>query len=128
MIGSDAVDYRQRFRAIATSYVRFAATDAALLDLMFSTKNGNASEGLRAASERLFTAFGDLIDRGTAAGELRPRDPHRLRLLFAAIMQGIAALVGTRRISAEDGDSLIDDAISLLVHDRGPGEVAPPIR
>ncbi|MBD3002652.1 MULTISPECIES: TetR/AcrR family transcriptional regulator [unclassified Streptomyces] len=116
VIGSDAADYKQRFRAIATAYVRFAVTDAALLDLMFTAKNGNAPEGLRAASERLFAAFGDLIERSTEAGELRPQDPYRLQLLFAAVMQGIASLVTTRRISAEDGDSLVDDAISLLVH------------
>lgn len=116
VIGSDAADYKQRFRAIATAYVHFAVTDAALLDLMFTAKNGNAPEGLRAASERLFAAFGDLIERSTEAGELRPQDPYRLQLLFAAVMQGIASLVTTRRISAEDGDSLVDDAIALLVH------------
>ncbi|GAA2329268.1 TetR/AcrR family transcriptional regulator [Streptomyces violaceusniger] len=115
VIGSDAADYKQRFRAIATAYVHFAVTDAALLDLMFTAKNGNAPEGLRAASERLFAAFGDLIERSTEAGELRPQDPYRLQLLFAAVMQGIASLVTTRRISAEDGDSLVDDAIALLV-------------
>ncbi|MFS7879598.1 TetR/AcrR family transcriptional regulator [Streptomyces asiaticus] len=115
VIDSDAADYKQRFRAIATTYVHFAVTDAALLDLMFTGKNGNAPEGLRTASERLFSAFGDLIDRGAEAGELKPQDPQRLQLLFAAVMQGIAALVSTRRITAEEGDSLIEDAVSLLV-------------
>ncbi|MBA6437318.1 MULTISPECIES: TetR/AcrR family transcriptional regulator [Streptomyces] len=117
VIDSDAADYKQRFRAIATTYVHFAVTDAALLDLMFTGKNGNAPEGLRTASERLFSAFGDLIDRGAEAGELKPQDPQRLQLLFAAVMQGIAALVSTRRITAEEGDSLIEDAVSLLVRD-----------
>ncbi|MFR0355145.1 TetR/AcrR family transcriptional regulator [Streptomyces sediminimaris] len=117
VIASDAVDYKQRFRAIATSYVHFAVTDAALLDLMFTAKNDDPPEGLRAASERLFAAVGDLIDRSAEAGELGPRDPYRLQLLFAAIMQGIASLVSARRISAQDGDALIDDAVSLLVRD-----------
>jgi AcrR family transcriptional regulator len=113
--GSDAVDYKQRLRAAATFYLHFAVTDAALLELMFTAKNGNdASEALRAASERLFAAFGDLIDRSIRAGELRPQDPYRLQLLFAAIMQGIASLVSTRRVSADDGDALIDDALCLL--------------
>ncbi|MER7836033.1 TetR/AcrR family transcriptional regulator [Streptomyces sp. NPDC096040] len=114
-IGSDAVDYRQRLRAAAAAYVRFAVTDTALLDLMFTAKNGNAPEELRVASERLFATIRDLIDRGTRAGELEPQDPYRLQLLLAALMQGIAVLVGTRRISTEDGASLVDDAISLLV-------------
>lgn len=114
----NAGNYEQRFRAVATAYVRFAVTDAALLDLMFTAKNGDAPEGLRVASERLFAAFGELIRRGTEAGELAPQDPYRLTLLFAATMQGIAVLVGTRRISSEDGDRLIHDAVSLLVHGR----------
>jgi AcrR family transcriptional regulator len=117
-IGSDAVDYKRRFRAAAVAYVHFAVTDTALLDLMFTAKNGTAPEGLRVASERLFAAFGDLIDRSTKAGELKPKDPYRLQLLFAAIMQGIAVLISTRRISTEDGASLIDDAISLLVREQ----------
>ncbi|GAA2879862.1 TetR/AcrR family transcriptional regulator [Streptomyces mexicanus] len=117
VIASDAANYRQRLRAAAASYVHFAVTDAALLDLMFTAKNGNPPESLRAASERLFAAVGELIDRGIAAGELTPQDPRRLQLLFAAVMQGIASLVTSGRISAQDGDLLIDDAISLLVHD-----------
>ncbi|MEU0970602.1 TetR/AcrR family transcriptional regulator [Streptomyces sp. NPDC005917] len=117
-IGSDAVDYKQRFRAAAAAYVRFAVTDSALLDLMFTAKNGNAPEGLRVASERLFATLRDLIDRSTEAGELKPQDPYRLQLLLAAVMQGIAVLVSTRRISTEDGASLIDDAISLLAREQ----------
>ncbi|MFD7992604.1 TetR/AcrR family transcriptional regulator [Streptomyces mexicanus] len=117
VIASDAANYRQRLRAAAASYVHFAVTDAALLDLMFTAKNGNPPESLRAASERLFAAVGELIDRGIAAGELTPQDPRRLQLLFAAVMQGIASLVTSGRISAQDGDLLIDDAISLLVHE-----------
>jgi AcrR family transcriptional regulator len=117
VMASDAANYRQRLRAAAAAYVHFAVTDAALLDLMFTAKNGNPPEGLRAASGRLFAAVGDLIDQSIAAGELEPQDPHRLQLLFAAVMQGIASLVTSGRISAQDGDLLIDDAISLLVHD-----------
>jgi AcrR family transcriptional regulator len=117
-ISSDAVDYKQRFRAAAAAYVHFAVTDTALLDLMFTAKNGNAPEGLRVASERLFATFRNLIDRSIKAGELKPQDPHRLQLLLAAVMQGIAVLVSTRRISTEDGTSLIDDAISLLVREQ----------
>jgi AcrR family transcriptional regulator len=117
VIGSDAVDYKQRFRAAAAAYVHFAVTDTALLDLMFTAKNGNAPEGLRVASERLFATFRDLIDRSTKAGVLKPQDPYRLQLLLAAVMQGIAVLVSTRRISTEDSASLIDDAISLLVRE-----------
>jgi AcrR family transcriptional regulator len=47
VVGSDAVDHKQRFRAAAAAYVHFAVTDTALLDLMFTTKNDNAPEGIR---------------------------------------------------------------------------------
>jgi AcrR family transcriptional regulator len=118
VIASDAVDYKQRLRAAAAAYVHFAVTDTALLDLMFTAKNGNAPEGLRVASERLFATYRDLIERSTKAGELKPQDPYRLQLLLAAIMQGIAVLVITRRVSTQDGTSLIDDAMSLLVREQ----------
>jgi len=36
-------DYQARFRATATAYVRFATRDAALLELMFASKNREQS-------------------------------------------------------------------------------------
>jgi AcrR family transcriptional regulator len=118
-------DYQARLRAAATAYVRFATRDAALLDLMFTAGNagppaaGNAGDAaLREASERLFTTVGDLITQGRQTGELPEGDPERLRLLLVAMLQGIAALVTSGRVRAEQVDTLIADAVALFTDRR----------
>jgi AcrR family transcriptional regulator len=111
-------DYQARLRAAATSYVRFAARDAALLELMFAAKNAGQPDALREASARLFTAVGDLIGQGQQAGTLPPGDPERLRLLLIATLQGIAALVTSGRAPARQIDALITDAVALFTPNR----------
>ena len=111
-------DYEARLRAAATAYVRFAVRDAALLDLMFAAKNAAPSEGLREASERLFTAVGELIGQGQQAGALPPGDPERLLLLLVATLQGMAALVTSGRAPAGQTDALITDAVALFTRSR----------
>jgi len=98
--------------------VRFAIRDAALLELMFGAKNAQPPDTLRAAADRVFIAFGDLIDQGQQAGVLPPGDPERLRLLLVAAMQGIASLVTSGRVQPEQVDPLIADAIALFTHHR----------
>ena len=111
-------DYEARLRAVAAGYVRFAIRDAALLELMFGAKNANVEPPgtLRAAAERVFSAFGDLIDTGQQAGVLPPGDPERLRLLLVATLQGIAALVTSGRVQPGQVDPLIADAVALFTH------------
>lgn len=108
-------DFGQVLRAVGTAYVRFAVTDAALLELMFAAKGGaDPSQGVLGAVDGLVAAFGALIDTGVAAGWVRSANPYRTKLLFAATMQGIASLVAAGRITAEQGDDLIVDATDLL--------------
>ena len=117
-IDNAGVDYRARLRAAAAAYVRFAARDAALMDLMFAAKNAAGSGGPLDAAERLFAVIGDLIGQGQQAGTLPPGDPYRLQLLFGATLQGIAALVTSGRIPPGQADALITDAIALFSQDQ----------
>jgi len=121
-------DYQARLRAVATTYVRFATRDAALLELMFAAKNAgpgakNAGPGavngeppaaLREASERLFGTVGELIRQGQRTDELPAGDPERLLLLLVATLQGIAALTTSGRVRADQTDALIADAVALF--------------
>jgi AcrR family transcriptional regulator len=115
-------DYPARLRAAATAYVRFAARDAALTELMFAAKNAAGSSGPREAAARLFTIIGDLIEQGQHAGALPPGDPHRLQLLFGATLQGIATLVTSGRIPPGQADTLITDAIALFTRGQPTAE------
>lgn len=60
-------DVAARVQAGASAYVRFATSDAALLEVMFANKNTHRTDAVRQASSRLFGAAGDLIK---AAGRL----------------------------------------------------------
>jgi AcrR family transcriptional regulator len=107
-------DYQARLRAAVTAYVRFATRDAALVDLMFSIKNAGQSAALAETSGRLFAIVDDLIGQGQQADTLPPGDTERLRLLLAAVLQGIAALITSGRVPAGQADALITDAVALF--------------
>jgi AcrR family transcriptional regulator len=117
-VNSAGEDFPARLQAASTAFVRFAARDAALVDLMFTAKNAGQSAGLSEASEHLFATVGDLIAQGQQAGALPPGSPERLRLLLVAVLQGIAVLVASGRAAPAQGDALIADAVALFA--RGP--------
>jgi AcrR family transcriptional regulator len=115
-------DIPGQLRAVATVYVRFATENAALMELMFTTKSaalpGAQPGGVQDASMHLFTVVGDLIRRGQAAGQLPPGDPEQLRLLLIATVQGIASLVSSGRAGPGQAGALIAEAVTLYT--RGP--------
>jgi AcrR family transcriptional regulator len=107
-------NYDARLRAAVTAYVRFATHDAALLDLMFAAKGAGQAAVAPESSAPLFATVADLIAEGQQAGRLPPGDPEGLRLLLAAVLQGIAALVTSGRARPDQTDALITDAVALF--------------
>lgn len=109
---------RAQFDRIARTYVDFAVDDAALMELMFATKGSAAAPAVGQAAVRLFA----VLD-----ASLGPADPEdttgargRFTLLFAATMQGIAALVASGRVPRATGDTLVTDAMeSMLTSELG---------
>lgn len=92
-------DLTGRLRAVARAYVGFAVTDPGLMDLMFSTKGTGAPQHVQAAAGRLFSTFASLFEEDLRAGRIAGSDPERTRLLFVAVLQGIASLISSRRIA-----------------------------
>ena len=107
-------DYEAQLRAAATTYIRFATRNAALLELMFAAKRGEQSAALQDAFGRLYAAVDGMVRRAQQAGKLQRGDPDRLRLLLFATMQGIAALVTSGAVSSGQVDGLIADAVALF--------------
>ena len=74
-------DYEARLRAVAVEATCASrSVTPPCWELMFGAKNAEPPETLRAAAERVFTAFGDLIDQGQAgrrayAGRSRTSPP-----------------------------------------------------
>ncbi|MCW2870846.1 MAG: TetR family transcriptional regulator [Streptomyces oryziradicis] len=81
----------------------------------FATKVDGPSEAVRSAAERLFDTMTDIMSAGVEAGAYDARDVGRLTLAPAATVQGISALVASRRITTPQGEALIDDAITLFL-------------
>ncbi|WP_335974522.1 MULTISPECIES: TetR/AcrR family transcriptional regulator [Streptomycetaceae] len=106
-------DFGAQLRAVATSYVRFATEHAALLGLMMSVKQDEGPD--TKTYERPYVLIDELVRRGHASGGLRPGDPERLLLIVLATFQGIAALVTSRRMPADQVDAIIADAVALFV-------------
>lgn len=81
-LASEQDDVAGRLRAAARAYVRFAVTDAALLELMFAAKNAGPSDSVLRAAEQLFVVFGGLMEVGIATGQIRSENalPHAIAL------------------------------------------------
>lgn len=105
-------DLAARFRAVAHAYVDFAIDDAALMELMFQAKGSNGAT--RESAATLFTVLdGVMGPRPTDGGDEEARTA--FKMLFAATMQGIAALVASRRIERRDADGLIQAATGMML-------------
>jgi AcrR family transcriptional regulator len=114
--GSAGEDYEARLRAVGLAYVRFAVSDAALLELMFTGKEREQAGVLHEASDRAFSVILELIEEGQAGGALEPGEPERVGLLLFATMQGVAALVTVGIVEPAQVDSLVADAIGRFLH------------
>jgi len=112
---STGTSFEEAVQRVARAYVDFAVQDAALMELMFAAKTDHASEAVERAAAGLFATFDELLDQHRLAEPMSPHDRQRFGLLFAAAVQGTASLVGSRRISADQGAALVDDATGILV-------------
>lgn len=110
--------FEARLRAMAAAYVRFAVENGALLELMLASAKAGASVPVPGAAERPYAILGQLIRHGHETGELRPGDPERLRLIILATFQGIAGLVSSGGVPAEQADALVTDATALFTRGR----------
>jgi AcrR family transcriptional regulator len=113
-------EYPEVLRATARAYVSFAATNAALVDLMFAAKMDAPPESLLAAAERLFATISDIIREGIPAGAFAEDQIERVTLLMSATMLGISTFVAAGRATGPQADVMIDDAITQFLNGRLP--------
>lgn len=113
-LAGTADDLAARFRAVAHAYVDFAIDDAALMELMFQAKGSGAHGVASESAATLFTVLdGAVGSRPEDGGDEEARTA--FKMLFAATMQGIAALVASRRIARAHGDGLVDAAADMML-------------
>jgi AcrR family transcriptional regulator len=105
-------DFEVRLRETGAAYIRFATRDPALLELMFAGKHRDDAAVLQEAAERAFAVMLELIVQGQADGRLEPGDPERVGLVLFATIQGIASLLTSGMVPAEQLDELLTDSIA----------------
>ena len=103
-----------RFNRVARAYVDFAVQDAALMELMFQAKATGRHGGVHAAAGALFAVL-DSSMGPPPVGSSDDGSRDLFKMLFAATMQGIAALVASGRIDRPEGDRLVDAAMVMML-------------
>jgi AcrR family transcriptional regulator len=114
----DAFD--ARLQALARSYLAFATNHAALLELMFATKQRHESAALNAAASRSLVTLLDVIGEAQATGELVPGDRTRVATPIFATLQGLTAMVNGGMLDAGQLDEAVTVAIEQLLHGLRP--------
>jgi AcrR family transcriptional regulator len=104
--------FPDRLQATAAAYIQFAVEDAELLDLMFTGKHRESADMLVEAADRAFAVLFELISQGQGEGALEPGDPKHVGLVLFATVQGLAALVTSSMVAADQLDWLLPEAIA----------------
>ncbi|OOB89556.1 TetR/AcrR family transcriptional regulator [Rathayibacter sp. VKM Ac-2630] len=102
--------FPERFRRVGRAHVAFAVEHAALMELMFRLGAGGGP--VQEAAARLFQVLDGALTGGPSGD---PGARERFQRLFAASVQGTAALVIAQRVTPEQGEVLIDDATAALL-------------
>lgn len=113
-------DYSDRTRAVMVAFTRFATGNAALLELMYSSKHRPGATRIRAAADAPFGLMTDLIVQGQELGVLRGGDPERLGMVAYATLQGIATLINSNMVAPELLDELVDSAAGQFLRGNRP--------
>ena len=108
---------------VAVAYVRFAADNPALVDLMSGSRYlADASEALVRARDASFAPVRRLVESGQTTGELAPGDVRRIGTLMFATLHGLATMANNRMIDPLD-DDLISAAVNSLLSGLAPAPV-----
>jgi AcrR family transcriptional regulator len=107
--------FDRRVLRVATTYVRFATRDAALLELMFAGKRMEVDGPLHDAAETAFASILGLIAEGQAGGELSGDDPLRTGTVLFAALQGVASLSTGGMLADASLEDVVRDTVGSLL-------------
>ena len=110
---ASASSFDARLLAFARTYVGFAVSHAALLDLMFAGKQ--ASPSLHDASERAFAGPRAAIGDAQAAGEVVPGTEEEVATVVFAALQGLAGMVRGGLLDPDVLDATVPAIVERLL-------------
>ncbi|MFB7719047.1 TetR/AcrR family transcriptional regulator [Nocardia sp. NPDC056100] len=117
-------EFPARVRATVTAYTRFAAENAALLDLMYTSTRRPGADGIAKAAEAPFELMNQLIAQGQSQGELEQGPPEAIGFVLFATMHGIASLINSGLVGPELLDGLAESAVEQFLRGNHPRERA----
>ena len=112
--------FSPRLHATVGAFVRFATRDAALLELMFSTKHRDGAEEVREAAAAAFGPLPGLMEQGQAEGLLAAGTSSRAGIMLLATVLGIATLINGGMVGSERLDELVDAAVDQFLRGNRP--------
>lgn len=115
-------DFPARVRAVVTAYLRFATENAALMELMYTSKHRPGATKVVEAAEAAFGVLGEVIAEGQAQGALQSGPPEQIGIVLFATVHGIASLINGKFVGAELLDELAKTAVEQFLRGARPGD------
>lgn len=103
--------FAERLHAAVAAYIHFATRDAALLELMFTTKHRAGADAVTTAAAPAFRLLNELIISGQETGALAAGRPEKIGIVLFATMQGIATLINGDLVDRRLLDGLVEEAV-----------------
>ncbi|MGW1049509.1 TetR/AcrR family transcriptional regulator [Streptomyces sp. NPDC001118] len=115
------LDFEERMTALARAYLGFAVENPELLELMFARKHDpDSSDRLAAAVDQSLGSLTRMIADAQERGEIVPGDPERITMVAAASLHGLAALIASCALDAEEAMNGLAEHVHLLLNGLRP--------
>lgn len=115
-------DFPARLLAMMTAYARFATENAALVELMYTSKHRPDATRIVKAAEAPLKLMEDLIVQGQTQGALQDGDPERIGIVLFATLQGIVSIINGRFVEPERLDEIVETAAEQFLRGARPYE------
>lgn len=115
-------DFSAHMRAAVTAYIRFATENAALLELMYTSKHRPGATRIAKAAEAPVGLMNELIVQGQRQGALQGGPSERIGIVLFATLQGIASIINGDVVGPELLDGLVDNAVDQFLRGARPPE------
>jgi AcrR family transcriptional regulator len=113
--------FEGRMTALARAYLGFAVEHPELLELMFARKHDpDSSAQLAAAVDQSLGGLTRMFAAAQERGEIVQGDPERITMVAAASLHGLAALIASCALEAEEALAGLDEHVHLLLHGLKP--------
>jgi AcrR family transcriptional regulator len=109
--------FEERMTTLARAYLGFAVENPELLELMFARKHDpDSSAQLAAAVDQSLTGLTRMFAEAQERGEIIQGDPERIAMVATASLHGLAALITSCALDAEEALAGLDEHVHLILH------------